>query len=73
MFQITFVAEIITEIEAITVMLENTLTLPSLHNSHTIHNACKIIYTVCYCIKGCDEGMCHSHSCRENAGVKEYF
>ncbi len=34
MFQITFVAEIITEIQAIIVMLENTLTLPNLCNSH---------------------------------------
>ncbi len=57
MFQITFVAEIITVIEAITVMLENILTLPSLHNSHKMHNVCKSIYTVCYWIKRCDEDM----------------
>ncbi len=56
MKQITFVAKIITVIEAINVMLENTLTLPNLHDSHKIHNVCKSIYPVCYYIKGVMKG-----------------
>ncbi len=38
MFQITFVSERITVLQAITVMLENTLALPNLHISHKLHN-----------------------------------
>ncbi len=38
MFQITFVSEILTVLQAIIVMLENILTLPNLHISHKIHN-----------------------------------